>query len=344
VAKLNAELSTILAATFLGGSSFEGVFAALALDGTGNVYVAGDTESPDFPGIEPGAADSTFEGAEAFVAKLNAELSTILTATFLGGSSFESVFALALDGIGNVYVAGNTNSPDFPGIGPGAADTTVENGDAFVAKLDAQLSAILAATFLGGSSFEQALALALDGTGNVYVAGLTGSTDFPGIGPGAADAIFEGDNEAFVAKLDPQLSSGTACIQQLVNALVTFVVTDTAFDPAPVAGGLAGTFTITAVLTNISATDIQEPLQAVVLELTKGNQLLSATGGAGGPGSEQTIAIGTDATLTPEEAVTVQFVIGLAVRERFEFFVDVEGCVAPSSTRVDQAARAPSPR
>ena len=335
-------IDPILAATFLGGSDIAQAFA-LALDSTGHVYVAGITDSADFPGIGPGAADSTFDNREVFVAKLDAELSTILAATFLGGSGEEAVHTLALDSTGHVYVAGATGSADFPGIGPGAADPTFADGEGFVAKLDTDLSTILAATFLGGSGNERAFALALDGTGNVYVTGFTQSADFPGIGPDAADPTLAGLADAFIAKLDPNLSAG-ACTQQLVNARVTFVVVDTAFNPTPVAGGPAGTFTITAVLTNISSEDIQEPLQAIVLELTNGNQLLSATEGDGGPGSTQAIVSGADATLTPGEEVPVQFVIGLAVRERFEFFVDVEGCVAPSSTRVDQSARAPSPR
>ena len=125
----------------------------LALDSTGNVYVAGDTDSSDFPGVGPGSADSTFEDlSEGFVAKLNSDLSSILAATFLGGSGSDRVAALALDSTGNVYVAGGTGSSDFPGVGPGSADSTFAGGDeGFVAKLNSDLSSILAATFLGGS-------------------------------------------------------------------------------------------------------------------------------------------------------------------------------------------------
>ena len=110
----------------------------------------------------------------------------ILVATFLGGgggADFEEATALALDSAGNVYVTGSTQSPDFPGVGPGSADSTFVDQETFVAKLDANLSTILAATFLGGSSglgYEEALALALDSAGNVYVAGRTDSPDFPG--------------------------------------------------------------------------------------------------------------------------------------------------------------------
>src|SRR5207249_2295898 len=123
----------------------------------------------------------TFSGWEAFVAKLDGGLSKLLAATFLGGSGGGEASALALDSAGNVYVAGLTESPDFPGIGPDSADHTFAGEEAFVAKLDGDLSELLAATFLGGSDSDFAHAVALDSAGNVYVAGQTGSRDFPGI-------------------------------------------------------------------------------------------------------------------------------------------------------------------
>src|SRR5262249_27771826 len=142
-------------------------------------------ESPDFPGI--GSADSTLAGAaDGFVAKLSPDLSSILAATFLGGSSVDSVNAIAFDSTGNLYVAGSTDSPDFPGVGPGSADSTLVGTDGFVAKLNSDLSSILAATFVKGGrpevAFDEASALALDSTGNLYVTGRTTPPDFPGPG------------------------------------------------------------------------------------------------------------------------------------------------------------------
>ena len=114
-------IDPILAATFIGGSVQSGI-SALALDSMGNVYVAGVTQSPDFPGIGPGSADGTFESIEGFVVKLNSDLSSILAATFLGGNFIERATALAINGEGNVYVAGDTFSADFPGVDSGSAD------------------------------------------------------------------------------------------------------------------------------------------------------------------------------------------------------------------------------
>jgi Beta-propeller repeat len=325
VVKLNSDLSSILAATFLGGGSAFDFPFNLAIDTIGNVYVGGETDSSDFPGIGPGSADSTFEVFEGFVAKLNSDLSSILAGTFLGGSSGDSATALILDSLSNVYVAGTTESSDFPGIGPGSADSTLGGFlEGFVVKLNSDLSAILAATFLGGSEFDRSSSLAVDTTGNVYVGGQTTSSDFPGIGPGSADSTFDEFGEGFVAKLDANLSSGPPIINDRVN----FVVQSTSFSPASVPGGPAGTFTVIAVLTNKSTENILEPINAIVRTLTNGNKLLSATDGNGGVGSLQAIDAGSDDLLRPNESATVQFRIGLANRNRFSFFVDVSGTVS----------------
>jgi hypothetical protein len=140
VAKLSSNLTTLLAATFLGGRGFDEA-TALALDAQGNVLLAGWTGSAYFPAT-PGAYDTTFNGwHDAFVAKLSSDLTTLLTATFLGGMQRDVATALALDAQGNVLLAGWTESVDFPAT-PGAYDATYNGGrnlfgggDAFVAKL-----------------------------------------------------------------------------------------------------------------------------------------------------------------------------------------------------------------
>ncbi|MBI3250186.1 MAG: SBBP repeat-containing protein [Deltaproteobacteria bacterium] len=202
-------IDPVLAATFLGGSADDEI-RALGLDNAGHVYAAGQTSSPDFPGIGPSAPDQTLVGAtEAFVAKFDATLSTILAVTFLGGSNVDEATALAVDGAGDVYVAGTTKSSLFPGVSPTSADPihvgSTEEG--FVVKLNADLDAILAATFLGGAFTDAAHALALNAAGEVYVAGATQSLDFPGISPDSADSTRGGYADAFVAKLDPDLQT-----------------------------------------------------------------------------------------------------------------------------------------
>jgi hypothetical protein len=186
----------ILAATYVGGGS--GVHVrTLALDPRGNVYVAGNT--------------SPFPNRDGYVVKLNSDLSSILAVAFVGGSGYDFIYSLVLDGNGNVCLAGITGSADFPGIGPGSADTTFEGTghetEGFTIKLDPNLSSIQAATFIGGNSWEYLTALATDNTGNIYVAGNTSSSDFPGLGPGSADSTIDGDGDGFVAKLNSDLSA-----------------------------------------------------------------------------------------------------------------------------------------
>ncbi|HSN73556.1 MAG TPA: SBBP repeat-containing protein, partial [Anaerolineae bacterium] len=145
VAKLNAAGSGLDYATFLGGSN-EDAGADIAVDAMGRAYVTGGTRSSDFP-TTPGAFDPTFGGgvcgpnlpcSDAFVTRLNATGSGLDYATFLGGSvsGDDSGKAIAVDSGGNAYVAGGTNSTDFPAT-PDAFDASHNgSGDAFVAKLD----------------------------------------------------------------------------------------------------------------------------------------------------------------------------------------------------------------
>jgi hypothetical protein len=211
VAKVNATGTGLAYATFLGGGSGDWGYG-IAVDGAGNAYVTGGTYSSSFP-TTPGAFDTSFNGGrDAFVAKVNPSGTALAYATFLGGSNRNDGWAVAVDGAGNAYVAGQTSSSDFPTT-PGAFDTSHGGGtcydgswffpcpDAFVAKLNPSGTALAYATFLGGSDWDVGL-VAVDGAGNAYVAGMTLSPDFPTT-PGAFDTNYNGEEDAFVAKLNP---------------------------------------------------------------------------------------------------------------------------------------------
>jgi Bacterial Ig domain len=221
VARLNPELTTLDQATYLGGgpNSLGGagnnVAYALALGG-GGVYVAGLTTSTDFPGTTGGAqlihGGSFFN--DAFVAKLNPALTTLDQATFLGGAVNDAAYGLALDAGGNVYVAGTTLSLNFPGTVGGAQPTRAGTADAFLAKLNSGLTTLAQATYLGGSVGVDAgsiattagNALALGVGAEVYVAGTTSATNFPGTAGGAQETHGGRPNDAFVARLNPGLT------------------------------------------------------------------------------------------------------------------------------------------
>jgi hypothetical protein len=179
ISRLDPSLTVLLASTYLGGSSLSSQSVnCIALDPSGSVYVAGATGSADFP-ITPGAFQTAFTGSqEGFVSKLDPNLSTLLASTLLGGYGGDYVNALALDGSSNIYAAGRTESANFP-ITPGAFRTERIGTEAFVSRLTGDLSTLLASTFIGGSENDYGTDMTLDSSGNVYVAGYTGSKDFP---------------------------------------------------------------------------------------------------------------------------------------------------------------------
>ena len=213
VTKLNATGSALLYSTYFGGSGGDYV-GSVAVDSSGNAYVAGGTFSLDFP-TTPGA----FQRGprllpDAFVTKLNAAGNALVYSTYLGGSGGEvqgitgfGRTGIAVDASGSAYVAGLTASPDFPttpaafqssfggGLGSGS-------GDAFVTKLNAAGSALVYSTYLGGGRTDRALDVAVDSSGNAYVFGSTDSTNFPST-PGAFRGTFAGGGaDAFVSKLN----------------------------------------------------------------------------------------------------------------------------------------------
>jgi len=189
--------------TFLGGSTYflyEEVIG-VALTASGDVVVTGNTASDDFP-TTPGAYDTTFnDSADAYVACLSADGSSLLWSTFLGGTEIDWTYGVVVDGSGLITVAGLTFSSDFPTT-QSAYDTT-QNGysDGFVARLNSDGSQLIYSTFLGGVWGDWALRLAVDGSGETVVAGYTLSADFPTTS-GAYDTSFNGLRDAFITRLN----------------------------------------------------------------------------------------------------------------------------------------------
>ena len=210
VARLNASLTTLTQATYLGGGSPD-VASALAIHpASGDVYVAGSTNSTNFPGTAGGAQAALGGAQDAFVARLNASLTALTQATYLGGGGNEDVAdALAIHPIlGDVYVAGHTISTNFPGTAGGAQAANGGGEDAFVARLNTALTTLTQATYLGGSSVDVPRSMAIHPTsGDVYVAGVTFSTDFPGTAGGAQAGSGGGQDDAFVARLNSALTT-----------------------------------------------------------------------------------------------------------------------------------------
>lgn len=181
----------------------------VALDAQGNAYVTGYTRSEDFCtvfGAVPGYHSTYYGETDAFVLKIRADGSGLAYCTFLGGADWDVARAIAVDRLGNAYVAGGTWSTDFPTT-PGAAQTALASQrDTFLVKLDAAGTALLYSTFLGGSGQEEAVALQLDAADGVtdavvYVAGWTNSADLP-VTPGVLGPIYRGSTDGFLYRLD----------------------------------------------------------------------------------------------------------------------------------------------
>jgi len=200
VTKLNATGSALVYSTYLGGTGAE-YDLGIAVDSGGNAYVTGHTDSRNFP-TTPDAFQPALAGADdAFVTKLNATGSALVYSTYLGGTSADQGFRIAVDSAGNAYVTGFTDSPDFPTT-PGAFQSALANGpDAFVTKLNATGSALVYSTYLGGTSADQGFGIAVDSAGNAYVTGVTGSPNFPTT-PGAFQSAVANGPDAFVTKLN----------------------------------------------------------------------------------------------------------------------------------------------
>jgi len=183
---------------------------AIAVDASGNSYLAGSTVSANFP-TNPSAFQPTNGGnSDAVIAKLDPTGSTLLFATYLGGSGSESANSIALDSNGNVIVAGSTVSTNFP-LNNAFQWTLLGNEDAFLSKLNADGTQLLYSTYLGGSSSDWALGVALDASGRAVVTGGTNSPNFPTTA-GELQAVYGGNLDAFIAKLDTTKSGAASLL------------------------------------------------------------------------------------------------------------------------------------
>jgi hypothetical protein len=187
--------------TYLGGGRDDDG-RDIKVDALGNAYVTGVTESANFPTTAGAFAAGANGSLDAYVAKLNPAGSALAYSTYLGGSDEDRGLGIEVDALGNAYVTGDTYSQDFPTTA-GAFDTGANGSlDAFVTKLNPAGSALAYSTYLGGSLQDRGFGIAIDGLGNAYVTGSTGSLDFPTTA-GAFDTGANGSLDAFVTKLNP---------------------------------------------------------------------------------------------------------------------------------------------
>jgi len=210
LAKFNADGS--LAWSRLIGGAGPTAGTGIALDGSGNIYVTGSTNSVNFPAknafqsISPKnpVLASMLNLCSAFAAKFASDGKTLIYATLVGGTGDDAATSAAVDRQGNPYLAGSTTSPDLPvmnAVQDGLRG--VKNG--FVAEVNPQGNALVFLTYLGGSQKDTVDALALDAAGSIYVAGSSGSSDFPLLNPMQMTTAkaSPGALNAFAAKIAP---------------------------------------------------------------------------------------------------------------------------------------------
>jgi sugar lactone lactonase YvrE len=203
VTKVNSS-GVITVSRYLVGSNAAG--AAIAVDSGGNAYVTGSTGSAAFP-VTTGSLATVkpnTSGLTGFIAKLDGSLA-VSYGTYLGGTNSDFPTAIAVDSSGDAFIAGIASSANFP-VTAGAYQTVYKaSGDAFVSELNAQGSALVYSTFLGGSGSDRATAIAIDSGGNAYVAGSTQSTDFPTTAGAflTSKPSYSYNNSSFIAKLSP---------------------------------------------------------------------------------------------------------------------------------------------
>jgi hypothetical protein len=202
IVKLNPLGTGLIYSTYLGGNLNDEGYG-IAVDVDDNAYVTGVTDSANYP-TPSGFQTVKKAGSDAFLSKMSSSGSALSYSTFLGGDGADLGLAVTTDTSGNAYVAGATNSSNFPATINSYQAALASSGDGFVAKLDSSqtgANSLSYATYLGGSGFDLCDAVALDEAGNAYVTGLTDSPNFPTTAQ-APQGTSGGNVDAFVSKLN----------------------------------------------------------------------------------------------------------------------------------------------
>lgn len=208
LARLSADGTKILAATYFGGSQQERNVYGMALDRQGNAVITSATRSPDAP-TTLGCLQAKYGGgpSDMLVAKLSPDLARLLWCTYVGGAGNDFPRGgLTLDDNGAVYVVGTSTSRDFPAT-PGVVQPQLKGPrDSAIVKLAADGSRLVFGTFLGGTGEDDAImGVRLNAAGNLFVAGHTKSNDFP-VTAGAAQPHLGGQSDCYLAQLTPDAS------------------------------------------------------------------------------------------------------------------------------------------
>jgi hypothetical protein len=195
---MNNSLTELTASTYIGGSDDDYLYG-IGRDAEGNVFVAGWTESSDYPTTAGAYQTNRSAYADTVVSKFNSNLSTLLASTYLGAAGFDWGRDLALDSSGNAYVCGTTDSSFFPTTS-GEPNLRSTSNDFFVSKFNTDLTTLKSSARFGGVNVDWCYAVAVNSTGLVYVAGHSNSTNYP-VTNGPYASSLKGSYDAVITKL-----------------------------------------------------------------------------------------------------------------------------------------------
>ncbi len=203
VSKFSNDLSRLLASTYLSGDDPDEIGEqrgnAIAIDSSGNVYVAGYSQNTDYP-TTTGAYDSSHNGGfDAVVSVLNNDLSSLIASTFIGSPGSDKANGIALDSSKNIYITGYTNNGNYP-VTTGATLKGLE--DIIVSKFSNDLKQLVASTMLGSSGMDRGNAIAVDSSNNVYITGYASDSDYP-----TTEGTYFNKKDVVITKLDSSLSN-----------------------------------------------------------------------------------------------------------------------------------------
>jgi hypothetical protein len=211
VTKISSGGNQLVYSSYLGGANNVNAGNAIAVDRSGDAWVAGSTEATDFPATSSSFQDILSGGTDGFVSMVNPSGSQLVFSSYIGGGNTDNLLAIAVDSAGNAYVAGYSYSINFPLVNAyQAALPEAGARTSVVAKINPNAtSPLVYSTFLGGSNAGGFLAsIAVDAKGNIYVAGRTEATNFPvtanALQTGAVlGSVGSGNIGATVAELNP---------------------------------------------------------------------------------------------------------------------------------------------
>ena len=199
VMKIGSAGTGLIYSTYLGGSGYDAL-QAIAVDANSSAWVTGQTQSADFPMLNP--IQGTYGGnTDAVVARFSSG-GTLQFSTYLGGSGYDNAHSVAVDSANSAYIAGETESSNFPTTAGVLLTSPAGSENAFVVKINASAQKVYS-TLAGGASYDGAYGIAVDSAGDAYLTGFTYSSSFVGAPGGGAQTSNGGGQDAFVAKLNP---------------------------------------------------------------------------------------------------------------------------------------------